>query len=126
MALNDIAAIQTKVTTETESHVNKLLNYIATHQDASLTYHASKIHLIIHSDASYLSVRNSRSRAGGYFYMGNKENISKNNAPVHIECKIMKKCTSIRCRGRSRCYIFKLSTGRNPTYNVTRARSHTT
>ena len=68
MALNDIAAIQTKATTETESHVNKLLNYIATHQDASLTYHASKMHLIIHSDASYLSVSNSRSRAGGYFY----------------------------------------------------------
>jgi hypothetical protein len=48
------------------------LDYLATHPDATIWYHASDMILHIHSDASYLSVSNARSRLGGLFFLGNK------------------------------------------------------
>jgi hypothetical protein len=49
-----------------------MLDYLATHPDATIRYHASDMILHIHSDASYLSVSNARSRLGGLFFLGNK------------------------------------------------------
>jgi hypothetical protein len=43
-----------------------MLDYLATHRDATIRYHASD------SDASYLSVSNARSHLGGLFFLGNK------------------------------------------------------
>jgi hypothetical protein len=39
---------------------------------ATILYHASEMILHIHSDASYLSVSNARSRLGGLVFLGNK------------------------------------------------------
>jgi hypothetical protein len=39
-----------------QAATNQLLDYIATHPDAIIRYHASDMILHIHSDASYLSV----------------------------------------------------------------------
>jgi hypothetical protein len=72
MPLNDIATEQTKATEKTQSATNQLLDYLATHPDATIRYHASNMILHIHSDASYLSVPNARSRLGGLFFLGNK------------------------------------------------------
>jgi hypothetical protein len=72
MPLNDIATEQTKVTEKTQASTNQLLDYLATHPDATIRYHASDMILHIHSDASYLSVSNARSRLGGLFFLGNK------------------------------------------------------
>jgi hypothetical protein len=47
-------------------------DYLAAHPDATIRYHASDMILHIHSDASYLSVSNARSRLGGLFFLGNK------------------------------------------------------
>jgi hypothetical protein len=66
MPLNDISTKQTKAAT------NQLLDYLATHPDATIRYHASDMILHIHSDASYLSVSNARSCLGGLFLCGNK------------------------------------------------------
>jgi hypothetical protein len=49
-----------------------MLDYLATHPDTTIRYHASDMVLYIHSDASYLSVSNARSRLGGLFFLGNK------------------------------------------------------
>jgi hypothetical protein len=49
-----------------------MLDYLATHPDAAIRYHASDMILHIHSVASYLSVSNARSRLGGLFFLGNK------------------------------------------------------
>jgi hypothetical protein len=49
-----------------------MLDYSATHPDATIRYHASDMILHIHSDASYLSVSNAQSRIGGLFFLGNK------------------------------------------------------
>jgi hypothetical protein len=48
-----------------------MLDYLATHPDATIRYHASDMILHIHSDACYLSVSNARSRLGGLFFLGN-------------------------------------------------------
>jgi hypothetical protein len=72
MPLNDIATEQTKATGKTQAATNKMLDYLATHPDATIRYHASDMILHIHSDASYLSVSNARSRLGGLFFLGNK------------------------------------------------------
>jgi hypothetical protein len=49
-----------------------MLDYLATHPDATIRYYASDMVLHIHSDASYLSVSNARSLLGGLFFLGNK------------------------------------------------------
>jgi hypothetical protein len=72
MPLNDIATEQTKATEKTQAATNQMLDYLATHPDATIRYHASDMVLHIHSDASYLSVSNARSRLGGLFFLGNK------------------------------------------------------
>jgi hypothetical protein len=72
MPLNDIATGQTKSTEKTQAATNQLLDYLATHPDATIRYHASDMILHIHSDASYLSVSNARSRLGGLFFCGDK------------------------------------------------------
>jgi hypothetical protein len=76
MPLNDISTEQTKATAKTQAATNQLLYYLATHPDATITYHASDMILHIHSDASYLSVSNARSRPGGLFFL-------RNNPPEH-------------------------------------------
>jgi hypothetical protein len=72
MPLNDIATDQTKATEKTQAATNQMLDYLATHPDATIRYHASDMVLHIHSDASYLSFSNARSRLGGLFFLGNK------------------------------------------------------
>jgi hypothetical protein len=82
MPLNDIATEQTKATEKTQAATNQLLDYVATHPEATIRYHASDMILHIHSNASYLSVSNARSRLGGLFFLGNK-------TPSH---NIIRKC----------------------------------
>jgi hypothetical protein len=72
MPLNDIATEQTKATEKTKAATNQLLDYLVTHPDATIRYHASDMILHIHSNASHLSVSNARSRLGGLFFCGDK------------------------------------------------------
>jgi hypothetical protein len=78
MPLNDIAMEQTKATEKTQAATNQMLDYLATHLDATIRYHASDMILHVHSDASYLSVSNARSRLGGLFFLGNKSPQTRN------------------------------------------------
>jgi hypothetical protein len=72
MPLNDFATKQTKATEKIQAATNQLLDYLATHPDATIRYHVSDMILHIHSDASYLSVSNARIRVGGLFFCDNK------------------------------------------------------
>jgi hypothetical protein len=72
MPLNDIATEQTKAKEQTQAATNQMLDYLATHPDATIRYHATDMVLHIHSDASYLSVSNARSCLGGLFFLGIK------------------------------------------------------
>jgi hypothetical protein len=72
MPLNNIAMEQTKATEKAQAAPNQLLDYLVTHPDAAIRYHASDMILHIHIYASYLSVYNARSRLGDLFFLGNK------------------------------------------------------
>jgi hypothetical protein len=98
VALGSLASEQTKGTEATMDACCHLLNYVATHPDATIRYHKSDMILIIHSDASYLSESEARSRAGGYFYLGNHDEIdnppTKPNGAIHVHSTIMNQVLS--------------------------------
>jgi Reverse transcriptase (RNA-dependent DNA polymerase) len=93
VALGTLAAAQTQGTEKTMDATKQLLNYAATHPDAAVRFHKSDMILYCHSDASYLSERKARSRVGGFFYLGNRDEpeiVTHPNGPIHIECRILK------------------------------------
>jgi hypothetical protein len=65
MLHNDIATEKTKATEKTQAATNQLLDYLATHPDATIIYHAADMILHVHSDAS-------PSRLGGLSFCGCK------------------------------------------------------
>lgn len=95
VALGSLAAAQTKSTTNTMKAAEQLLDYAATHPNARVRFNRSQMILHGHSDASYLSESQARSRAGGIFFLSNE---SYDNAPingaVHVHSSIMKNVVS--------------------------------
>jgi hypothetical protein len=73
-AILKISSSQSKPTILVEAAVQQFLQYAAHNSDASITYYKSDMRLIIHSDASYLSESESRSRAGGCFFLSSHGN----------------------------------------------------
>lgn len=88
--LNHLAI--TKVNSRTENTMKSLehfLDYCYHHQDAEKLYKASDMILHIDSDAAYLVESGARSRAGGFFYLGNKDG-KLINGSILILAKIIK------------------------------------
>jgi hypothetical protein len=92
MPINVLASKQSKATAVTADKVIKLLNYCNTHPETKIRYHASDRILYIHSDASYLSEKEAKSRAGGFFYMGSSTKTEKKltNGVMLIISKVLK------------------------------------
>lgn len=97
-AIGSIAAhMSTSTWREMKQKITHFLDYAATHPDAELVYHASDMHLWIHTDASYLTEPKARSRAGGYHYFSSKPKLPihdhdpppPHNHPVFVLCKII-------------------------------------
>jgi hypothetical protein len=88
-ALGSLATQQANLTQNTKKIVHQLLDYAATHPDAIITYRGSNMVLAGHSDASYLSETNARSRAGGHFFMSNDEAILSNNGAILMISQII-------------------------------------
>ena len=70
MAINAISEAQANGTTSTAAVVSWLLDYVTTYPDATVQYEAREMIICIHSDASYQSETESRSRAGRHFFLG--------------------------------------------------------
>ena len=98
VVLNTISAAQANATTTTMGEIVWLLNYAATHPDATIHYYASNMILHVSSDASYLCEERARSQSGGNFFLANRlvENGDKsptlptNNGAIHTLCQIIK------------------------------------
>jgi hypothetical protein len=93
MTLSTIAHEQTKATENTNLSVNQMLDYCATHPDATIRFRSSDMILNIHSDASYLNAPQSRSRVGGHFFLGWVPNDSmpiRLNGAIHVVSTILK------------------------------------
>jgi hypothetical protein len=96
MPINVLASEQSKATEVMANKVIKLLNYCNTHPETKIRYHASDMILHIHSDASYLSENEAKSRAGGFFYMGSdtRTNKKSTDGDILIIRKVLKNVMS--------------------------------
>jgi hypothetical protein len=92
MPINVLASEQSQATEVTADKVIKLLNYCNTHPETKIRYHTSDMILHIHSDASYLSENEAKSRAGGFFCMGSNTKTDKKltNSAILIISKVLK------------------------------------
>jgi hypothetical protein len=77
-----LATQQASPQKNTMKKIKQFLDFAAMHPDAVVTYHASDMVLAGHSDASYLSKSNARSRAGGHFFMSKNVETLPNNGVV--------------------------------------------
>eukprot|EP00957_Ditylum_brightwellii_P113137 8628239-Ditylum_brightwellii.AAC.1 len=89
-----IASQQADATEATMKACHHLLDYVATHPNATIRYLASNMMLVVHSDASYLSEQKAHSRAAAHFYLANKTNEDLNNGAILT-------LSSIICHGGS-------------------------
>ena len=93
-ALSAIASEQANPTETTLAKTKQFLDYAATHPNAVLTYRSSGMHLAIHSDASYLSERQARSRAGGHYFLSEQVEDPKLNGAILNISQIIKNVMS--------------------------------
>ena len=79
------------------AHTKKFLDYVATQEEAVLTYNASDMKLAAHSDASFLSEPKARSRAGGHCFLSSDSTVPHNNGAIlniaHIIKHVMTSAT---------------------------------
>jgi hypothetical protein len=95
--ISAITLQSSKTTEDTMQHTLQLLNYLATQEDAVLSYHASNMVLAVHSDASYLSKPKAQSQVGGHFFLSSDTTVPPNNGAIlniaHIIKNIMSSAT---------------------------------
>jgi hypothetical protein len=70
--LSSIAARQANGTKAVAESCQQLLDYVATHPNADIQYKACDMILAVHTNASYLSEQEGKSRAAAHFYLTNK------------------------------------------------------
>ena len=80
--ISAIASQSSKPTQDALQQTLQLLNYLATQEDAVLSYHVSDMITSVHSNASYLSKPKARRRAGGYFFPSSNTTIPPNNGAI--------------------------------------------
>ena len=96
VALGSLASAQARGTQATRDAACHLLNYLASHPDATVRFRASQMQVHAHSDASYLSEPEAKSRVAAYFFLGDKDNPNPNSPPpqpngaIHVLCKLLR------------------------------------
>ena len=80
--LSKIASKQARPTTLLLPDIDRFLQYATKYPNAGQRIRASKMVLLTHSDASYHSESEARSRAGGHIYFGDHQNDIVPNAAV--------------------------------------------
>ena len=81
-ALGSLASQQANPTEKTMNLVKHFLDYTVSNPNATITYRASDMVLAAHSDASYLSETQARSRAGGHFFLSENKQYPDNNGAI--------------------------------------------
>jgi hypothetical protein len=80
--LSKIASKQAEPTSLLNPEIERFLQYASKYPNAGQRIRASKMILLAHSDASYHSESEARSRAGGHIYFGDHQNDTVANAAV--------------------------------------------
>jgi len=78
---------------KTMKRVEQLLDYMHTNPKAAIQFSASDMVLNLHSDASYLSAAQGRSRLGGYFFL---ESMPKDGKPIFLNGNMAVTCAIIK------------------------------
>jgi hypothetical protein len=81
-AVNKLGSRQATADTSIFKDTDRLFQYASRYRNAVTRIRPSDMQLNIHSDASYLSESKSRSRAGGFMYLGHCPTGGIPNAPV--------------------------------------------
>ena len=94
LTVSRLASAQSKPTKKTMQMLHRFLNYMHHNPDAEIVYRPSDMQLHLHSDESYLSDPESRSRAAGFFTCGKivftgPENPSQVNGPIRTSSTII-------------------------------------
>jgi hypothetical protein len=85
-AVNKLASQQAHPTEHVVAASHRLLQYAARFPSATVTIRPSNMQLMCHSDASYLSEANSRSRAGGVLFLGTHDPGTADRPNGSIDC----------------------------------------
>ena len=70
-----------------------MLDYLVTNTNAQVRFYPSNMILNVHSDVSYLSAKDTRSRVAGHFFLGwepDDERSIRLNGPILTLCTILK------------------------------------
>lgn len=89
-AINKIASRQSKATSLIRKEVDRFLQYASKYPEATMRVRASNMKLVGHSDGSYLSESEARSRAGGILFLGDCADNEAPNAPICFLSVIIK------------------------------------
>ena len=92
-ALSTTASEQAHGTENIMWKTKQLLDYLATHLEATVQFHASDMVLKVHSGASYSSEANAHSGACRHFFMGWKANPTK---PIKLNGAFFTSCAILR------------------------------
>ena len=120
---------QATPTQRTQTSAHMLMDYLATHPNATLRYHKSDMQLHLDTDAAYLVAPGSKTRVAGYFYLSQRYKQLPStphppiNAPVHIECQLLKHIVSSAAEAET-AGIFHNSTTAIPIKNMLEALDH--
>ena len=93
-ALNEISINQAQPSENTWKKILTLLDYVHTHQNATIRYHACDMCLHVDSDAAYLVLPKARSRLAGHYFMSDDPNHNKippPNGPILTECRTIRR-----------------------------------
>jgi hypothetical protein len=111
-AIGSIAMQQASATQATMQAITQLLNYCATHPEATVRYIASDMVLHIESDASYLTAPKAQSRAAGYHFLsshpqdptkppaGPNDPPPPSNGAINVLCSIMREVISSAAKAK--------------------------
>jgi hypothetical protein len=88
-AITTISTRQSKITTQVQESVDRLLAYVRKYPDTKIIFRASKMQLVTHADASYLCESGARSRAGGIMWLGDASEPTQVNGAITCISKII-------------------------------------
>ncbi len=94
VVLSLLASAQSSPTKDTMKRTRHLLDYVATHPNAIVSYAKSNMILSIHSNASYLRKPKGRSRTSGHFFLLDRTDDAPNNGAIFNTSQIIKSVMS--------------------------------
>ena len=95
-AINEIAAVQSKPTSDTIKRCQMVLDYVATYPNTIQRFFRSDMILHVDSDAAYLVQPGAKSRVAGSYILSSKpksysQTITRHsNAPILVECRTLR------------------------------------